>query len=78
MASAEQQQWQEITAAVRAQLAKQAELMPAMDIGEVAQLIGAIDNAMWTEVKAAAYDEEVEERKQALVRAAAYGGGERD
>jgi hypothetical protein len=74
MSSPEQDQWAEIAAAVRAQLAKQVELMPAMNAGEVASLCTAIDTAMWNEVKALSHDEAIEERKETLKRTAAFGG----
>mgnify|MGYP001577034086 CR=1 FL=1 len=74
VASAEQQQWQDICAAVRAQLAKAVEWMPAMNPDEVASLIEAIDTAIWTETKAASFDESVEQRRAEMTRGAAYGG----
>lgn len=74
MASAEQDQWKEIIAAVRADLAKRAELLPAMKPEEVGSFIMAVDDAMWCEIKAESYDEAVEERKRTLEREAAFGG----
>lgn len=69
-----QTQWEEIAAAVRAQLAKQVELMPAMKTEEVGTLISAIDAALWIEVQAMTWDERIEERRRTLEREAAFGG----
>ncbi len=74
ISSAAQQQWCDITAAVRAQLAKQVELMPAMKPDEIVSLINALDTAMWNEAKAATYDETIEERRETLKRTTAFGG----
>ena len=74
MVSAEQNQWVEITAAVRAGLAKWVELMPAMNADEIASLASAIDTSMWNEIKAHTHDEAVEERRRTLERQAAFGG----
>lgn len=74
MNSAEQDNWQEITAAARAQIAKQVQLMPAMDPGEVAALMSAIDTAMWNEIAAAVHDDRIESLRLSLAREAQYGG----
>ncbi len=74
MASAEQDQWQEIAAAIRAQLAKAVLYMPAMNPGEVASFVGAVENAQHLEAQSAAYDLAVEEYMTRLVREMAFGG----
>jgi hypothetical protein len=75
MTSASQDQWVEICAAARAALAKQVELIPAMNPGEVASLMTAIGDAMWNEVKSGSHDMAIEERLANLERSKAYGGG---
>lgn len=72
--SAAQDQWVEITEAVRAYLAKMVRELPAMKPEEVSSLVTAIDNAMWCEVKARSFDENVEERRRTLERQAEFGG----
>lgn len=74
VSSVAQDQWSEICAAVRVQLARQVRRMPAMNAEEVALLVDAIDTAMWCELKAGTYDEALEQRRQELIRQAAYGG----
>jgi hypothetical protein len=64
--SAERDQWTEIAAAARAHLAKLVELMPAMKPEEITSLMSAIDTAMWNEIRAATYDEAIEERQRSL------------
>ena len=72
--SAEQTQWEEITAAVRAHLAKMTVKLPEMKPEEISQLVTAIDNAMWTETKAKTFDSQIDERRRSLERQAQYGG----
>jgi hypothetical protein len=75
MATATQDQWMEIAAAIRAQIAKAAALMPAMVPSETIQaIVGAANDAMWLEVKSASFDEAVEEHRRSLERSAIYGG----
>lgn len=74
MSSAEQDQWKEICAAVRAGLAKQVEYIPAMETGEVASLVEAINTAIWNESRAAAFDEEKSAREAEMKRQQAFGG----
>lgn len=74
MDSAEQDQWRDICAAYRAQMAKAVPLMPAMTPEELAALAAAIDAGMENEVKAHSHDEAVEERRKTLERQAQFGG----
>ncbi len=74
MNSAEQDQWIEICAEVRAGLARKVEMIPAMLPSEVESLVAAIDTAMWNEQKAATYDQALAERRMTLDREAAFGG----
>jgi hypothetical protein len=71
--SAEQTQWSEICAAVRAGLAKRVESLPAMTADEIAKLVEAIDTAMTNECSAANYDEMVTSHRQTLARNGQYG-----
>lgn len=73
MATAEQDQWKEICAAVRAGIAKQVELMTAMNPGEISSLVGAVDLAIWCEIKAESFDEAVEQHRRQLEREALFG-----
>lgn len=74
LTSAEQDQWCEIAATVRAGLAKLAWLVPAMTPEEVASLTTAIDTAMWNEAKARSFDATVERHRAEEEREAAFGG----
>lgn len=74
MASAEQDQWTEICAAFRAQLARIIPLMPAMNPGEIGTMASAINEGMWCEIRAQSYDGAVEEHKRTLERQAQFGG----
>lgn len=71
--SAEQDQWREICAAVRARIAKMAVDPAPMPCCEVLSLTQAMDYAITIERAAATFDAAVEERKAALARAALYG-----
>lgn len=71
--SAEQDQWADICAAVRAELAKSCQLLPAMKADEVSSFIKAVDDAMWNEVKARTFDEQIESRRRELERQGLYG-----
>ncbi len=70
MASAEQEQWQEICDAFRAQLARTLPLMPAMMPDELLNMANAIDAAMQNEVRATYFDDEIAARQ----REAQFGG----
>ncbi len=72
--SAAQDQWVEIAEGIRAGLAKQVALIPALTPEETHALIQAADDAMWFETKAASFDQGVEERRRTLEREAAFGG----
>jgi hypothetical protein len=72
-ASAEQDHWKEIAAAVRTQLAKYAALMPAMKPDELKTLVDACREAVRLELDATLFDEEVEEMRGWMRRRAAYG-----
>lgn len=74
MASPEQIEWEEITAAVRVEISKHVKLMFAMNPGEINSFIAAIDTAMWLEIKAVTYDNSIEERKKTLERTIDFGG----
>ncbi len=72
--SAEQDQWKEIAAAVRAHLAKMCDYLPAMKPEEVGAFVTAVDSALLLEALAETFDELVAARKAELVRDAAFGG----
>lgn len=74
ISSAEQDQWCDICAAVRAQIAKQIEMIPAMTAEELTAFVTAIDTAIWNETKARSYDAAVEERIRTLERQSMFGG----
>lgn len=74
MASAEQDQWQEITAAMRAHLAKMLKTQSPIKPDDLATLAKVADDLMWAEIKAATFDELLEERRKTLEREATYGG----
>ncbi len=71
--SAQQDQWKDICAAARANIAKMVPLIPAMQPGEVASLMTAIDTAMTNEALAASYDQFLMMRRACLERASIYG-----
>jgi hypothetical protein len=74
MSSAAQDQWVEISVAVRNGLMKVAERSASLTPNELNELTEAIDTAMWNETKAASFDQAVEERRVTLERQAAFGG----
>jgi hypothetical protein len=71
--SADQDQWCEILAGVRAQLAKMVELMPAMKPDEVSTFVSTVEAAMNAELNAKTRDAALEERQKTLERAAQFG-----
>lgn len=75
--SSAQDQWVEITAAMRGQLAKQVQRMNDLAPCDAAYLVGAVETAMQLEVNAALFDALLDERLAALAhdaREAAFGG----
>jgi hypothetical protein len=76
MASAEQDQWQEICAAARAHLAKRAGKLPDMGHEELAAFVKAVDDVMWAEIKAAVYDETVRDRRREMNKSAIFSDEE--
>ncbi len=64
--TADQDAWVELAQAIRAQLRKTAEMMPAMTPEEVKTFIEAAREALWLEQNAAAFDKDVELKLQRL------------
>lgn len=72
--SATQQQWQDIAAAVRAQIAKAAARMPEMGPDDLKTFVEAVALAREGEIDAAAYDETLASVRRRLDRETAFGG----
>lgn len=58
--SADQQAWIEVARAVRGQLRKYAELMPAMTVPEAREFVATIRDALLLERDATSFDKDVE------------------
>lgn len=69
-----QEQWQRITLAIRLEISRRIATISKLSIGEMRELVAAVDDAMWMECKAAAYDAMVEARIASLQRESAFGG----
>lgn len=74
MASAAQDQWEEITAAVRAHLVKKTELLPAMTPAETQSFVSTLAEALNLELNAGSFDDIALERIAEAKRNAAFGG----
>lgn len=64
MSTAHQDQWVEIAEAIRGQLRKYAELMPAMKPDELKTFVEAVTAAKWLEESARTFDQDVELRER--------------
>ena len=72
--SAAQDQWEDLAQAIRVHLAKMAELLPAMNPSEVSSFVKTVDDAMWLEVKANGFDQQMESWRRTHERESAFGG----
>jgi hypothetical protein len=73
-ASATQDEWRDVCARVRAQLARRVGDVAAMSAGEMHCFVQAIENALWNEVRAETFDAAVLERRRTLERESLFGG----
>lgn len=64
--SAEQDAWTELAIAIRGQLAKQVELIPAMKPDEAKTLVDSAREAFWLHQNAALWDKELELKESRL------------
>lgn len=73
MGSADRDQWLEIAQAIRAELAKKVQLIPAMNPDEVKTFVDTVREAYQLEINASLFDEALSEHRTWLERRAAYG-----
>ena len=60
LTTADQDAWVELAQAVRAQLMKRVELMPAMSPDEVKTFVESVQKALCLELNAATFDKDIE------------------
>lgn len=76
--SAEQDQWRDITAALRNGLAKMVQRLPEMGTADAKTLAEAIETAIWLDVVSSNHDASIDSRKAYLDRRKLWDASEDD